>query len=141
MTCDGSLSFSNSLSCMISEYIQEKQTNHQLNQVGAHDFYSFVDSLYRDLYISQEADLNAIHQPVAVAGWASIMVSVWVIGGVQLMALGLIGEYVGKIYTEVKHRPRYILETYLDKPAGASGGGRGQGIDRQTQQTNNEEKA
>ena len=76
-----------------------------------------------------------------VAGWASIMVSVWVIGGVQLMALGLIGEYVGKIYTEVKHRPRYILETYLDKPAGASGGGRGQGIDRQTQQTNNEEKA
>lgn len=62
MTCDGSLSFSNSLSCMISEYIQEKQMNHQLNQVGAHDFYSFVDSLYRDLYISQEADFNAIHQ-------------------------------------------------------------------------------
>ena len=58
-----------------------------------------------------------------------------------LMALGLIGDYVGKIYTEVKHRPRYILETSLDKPAGASGGGRGQGINRQTQQTNNEEKA
>ncbi len=51
-----------------------------------------------------------------VAGWSSIMVSVWVIGGVQLMALGLIGAYVGKIYTEVKRRPRYILETYLDKP-------------------------
>ncbi len=47
-----------------------------------------------------------------VAGWSSIMVSVWVIGGVQLMALGLIGEYVGKLYTEVKRRPRFIVEEY-----------------------------
>lgn len=52
----------------------------------------------------------------AVAGWSSLMVSVWVIGGVQLIALGLIGEYVGKLYTEVKRRPRFILETYLEKP-------------------------
>jgi glycosyltransferase involved in cell wall biosynthesis len=50
-----------------------------------------------------------------VSGWASLMVSVWVVGGVQLMALGLIGTYVGKIYTEVKHRPRYIVETYVRK--------------------------
>ena len=49
----------------------------------------------------------------AVQGWASMMMSIWVIGGVQLMALGLIGEYVGKLYTEVKHRPRFIVETYL----------------------------
>ncbi len=50
-----------------------------------------------------------------VAGWASIMVSLWVIGGAQLMALGLIGEYVGKVYTEVKRRPRYIIEEYTAK--------------------------
>lgn len=50
-----------------------------------------------------------------VAGWTSIMVSVWLIGGVQLIALGLIGEYVGKIYVETKHRPRFILEEYLEK--------------------------
>ncbi len=50
-----------------------------------------------------------------VSGWASLMVSVWVIGGVQLIALGLIGTYIGKIYTEVKRRPRFIVETYLNK--------------------------
>lgn len=50
-----------------------------------------------------------------VAGWASLMMSIWIIGGVQLVALGLIGEYVGKVYFEVKRRPRYIIETYLEK--------------------------
>jgi glycosyltransferase involved in cell wall biosynthesis len=50
-----------------------------------------------------------------VSGWASLMVSVWVIGGVQLMALGLIGVYVGKIYTEVKRRPRFIVEAYKSR--------------------------
>ncbi|MDO4548576.1 MAG: glycosyltransferase family 2 protein [Clostridia bacterium] len=49
------------------------------------------------------------------AGWTSIMISLWVIGGVQLIALGLIGEYVGKLYSEVKRRPRYIIEKYVDK--------------------------
>jgi glycosyltransferase involved in cell wall biosynthesis len=62
--------------------------------------------------------LYAIVQAIlghTVSGWASLMVSVWVIGGVQLMALGLIGTYVGKIYTEVKRRPRFIVETYESK--------------------------
>lgn len=44
------------------------------------------------------------------SGWASIMMSIWFIGGVQLISLGLIGEYIGKMYKEVKHRPRYIIE-------------------------------
>ena len=50
-----------------------------------------------------------------VSGWASLMVSLWIVGGVQLMALGLIGTYVGKIYTEVKRRPKFIVERYLIK--------------------------
>ncbi len=46
----------------------------------------------------------------AVAGWASIVCIISVIGGIQLLALGTIGEYVGKIYLETKQRPRYIID-------------------------------
>ena len=46
-------------------------------------------------------------------GWASLAVSIWAIGGLQMMAIGIIGEYIGKIYLESKHRPRYIVEEYL----------------------------
>ena len=46
-------------------------------------------------------------------GWASLMVSIWAIGGLQMMAIGIIGEYIGKIYLESKHRPRFIVEKYL----------------------------
>jgi glycosyltransferase involved in cell wall biosynthesis len=48
------------------------------------------------------------------AGWASIMMSIWFIGGVNLLSVGLIGEYIGKIYKEVKRRPRYIVEAYVN---------------------------
>ncbi len=48
-----------------------------------------------------------------VAGWASLAVSVWALGGIQLLAIGVIGEYVGKVYLETKERPRYIIEQYL----------------------------
>ena len=49
------------------------------------------------------------------AGWASIMMSIWFIGGVNLLSVGLIGEYIGKIYKEVKRRPRYIIEAYINE--------------------------
>ena len=45
-----------------------------------------------------------------VPGWASLLVSLWFIGGAILLAVGTIGEYVGKIYSEVKRRPRYFIE-------------------------------
>ncbi len=49
----------------------------------------------------------------SVQGWASLMMSVWLIGGIQLIAMGMIGEYIGKIYMEVKRRPKFILDEYL----------------------------
>ncbi len=52
-----------------------------------------------------------------IEGWSSLMVSVWLCSGVLLMALGVTGEYVGKIYTEVKHRPRYHLEESVGRVA------------------------
>lgn len=48
-----------------------------------------------------------------VNGWSSMMVSIWLIGGIQLISISIIGEYVGKIFTEVKHRPRYTIEENL----------------------------
>lgn len=45
-----------------------------------------------------------------VSGWSSMMVSIWALGGVQLICISVIGEYVGKIFNEVKHRPRFTIE-------------------------------
>ncbi len=49
-----------------------------------------------------------------IAGWTSTVVSIWAIGGLQLLAIGIIGEYIGKIYLETKERPKFIIEEYLN---------------------------
>uniref|UniRef100_UPI003FEF7D71 glycosyltransferase family 2 protein n=1 Tax=Phocaeicola sp. TaxID=2773926 RepID=UPI003FEF7D71 len=49
-----------------------------------------------------------------VWGWTSILISIWFIGGATLVSIGIIGEYVGKIYREVKRRPRYFVEKIVD---------------------------
>lgn len=48
-----------------------------------------------------------------VSGWASLSVSIWALGGLQLLMLGIVGEYIGKIYLETKHRPKYIIESMI----------------------------
>jgi glycosyltransferase involved in cell wall biosynthesis len=50
----------------------------------------------------------------AVQGWASLMLSIWLVGGFVLTSLGVIGTYIGKIYTEVKQRPLYHIQEILD---------------------------
>ena len=48
-------------------------------------------------------------------GWSSLMCSIWMIGGVQLLSIGVIGEYIGKVYAETKRRPRFIIESVLNR--------------------------
>ena len=50
-----------------------------------------------------------------VEGWATIVVSIWMLGGVQLLCLGVIGEYIGKIYIETKKRPKFIIDKFIKK--------------------------
>lgn len=57
--------------------------------------------------------LHAYFMHQTIPGWASLMISIWLVGGVILIALGIVGEYVGKIYIEVKDRPRYNVEELL----------------------------
>jgi hypothetical protein len=46
----------------------------------------------------------------AVPGWASITLPIYALGGLQLLSLGVVGEYIAKIYLETKRRPRYLIE-------------------------------
>lgn len=51
---------------------------------------------------------------VTVSGWTAIVCSIWLLGGLQMLCLGVVGGYIGKIYSEVKARPRFRVETYLE---------------------------
>lgn len=57
--------------------------------------------------------LHSYIQHNTVPGWSSLMISIWLVGGVVLVSLGIVGEYIGKIYIEVKDRPRYNEEELL----------------------------
>ena len=71
------------------------------------------------LFIIFIAVLAAIYALVSyftghvVAGWTSMILSIWFLGGLQLLAIGLVGQYIGKIYIEVKQRPRYNIEKVI----------------------------
>lgn len=64
--------------------------------------------------------INAIDVIVALAngtaqpGWSQLMLSVWFVGGVIMVSLGLVGIYIGRTYSEVKQRPQYIISDVLD---------------------------
>lgn len=67
-----------------------------------------VMSMFLILYIVISSFFNR-----TVTGWNSIVCSLWLLGGLQLLAIGIVGEYIGKIYLEVKHRPRFFEDEYL----------------------------
>jgi len=68
----------------------------------------FVVSFISFLLIIGVFWFRLTHEPTP--GWASIMVAITFIGGIQLIAIGIIGEYLGRIYDEVKNRPLYLLD-------------------------------
>lgn len=72
-------------------------------------FSLFLISILMSIYF-----LILYFKGITVQGWTSITISVWAIGGLQLLATGVIGEYLGKIYLETKQRPKYIIEDYLN---------------------------
>lgn len=76
--------------------------------IAATGFSLLIISLLASIYV-----IYAVSSGHAVAGWASIMLSIWFIGSIILISIGVIGEYIGKIYIEVKERPRYNIETLL----------------------------
>lgn len=72
----------------------------------------FIISLFMLLY-----SIIQYFRGHTVAGWASLITSLWAIGGLILLSLGIIGEYIGKTYLEAKHRPRFFIqEALLDAP-------------------------
>lgn len=73
--------------------------------ITALGFLVFLTSLCMGVYV-----LYAYLFSKVVHGWASTLIPIYFIGGVQLLSLGVIGEYIGRIYGEVKRRPRYIVE-------------------------------
>lgn len=57
----------------------------------------------------------AIFTDSAIVGWASVVVPIYFLGGIQMLSLGIIGEYIGKIYSESKRRPRYIIKDIMNE--------------------------
>jgi polyisoprenyl-phosphate glycosyltransferase len=80
-----------------------------LRIVTAFGFIVFLLSLVMSINILFET----IVRQNTVPGWASTVLPIYFIGGIQLLSIGLLGEYIGKIYKEVKSRPRYIMETEI----------------------------
>lgn len=70
---------------------------------------TFIASIFMIIYVIIGALAGN-----TVSGWATTVMSIWAFGGLILIALGIIGEYLGKIYMETKRRPRFIVERFLN---------------------------
>lgn len=79
------------------------------------EFDKFADE-YRSLHaanIRASDEAIRLFTDVAIPGWASTVVPIYFLSGLQLLGIGVVGEYLSKIYAEVKRRPRYIIEKII----------------------------
>lgn len=79
-----------------------------IRMITAVGFLIFIGSILMALW-----SLIQHFRGATIQGWTSTIVSIWAMGGLQILAIGIVGEYIGKIYLETKDRPRYIIEKYL----------------------------
>ncbi|MDE6892335.1 MAG: glycosyltransferase family 2 protein [Lachnospiraceae bacterium] len=80
-----------------------------IRMITALGFFIFIVSIGMLIYSLVRHFMGA-----TIVGWTTLMVSVWAIGGLILLSLGVVGEYIGKIYLETKARPRFIVEQFLN---------------------------
>lgn len=81
-----------------------------LRLIAGLGFLTFLFSLLASIYtFAQKIQGNVVE------GWTSVMISIFFLGGVQLLCLGVIGEYIGKIYMETKGRPKFFIEEFVEK--------------------------
>ncbi len=81
-----------------------------IRMISALGFLLFVISILMSVIFIIEFFLGK-----TVSGWASLIVSIWAIGGLLMLAIGVVGEYIGKIYMEVKGRPRFLIARFLEE--------------------------
>jgi len=80
-----------------------------LRVITAIGFLMFLISIFAMIYI-----LYTKFFLYTEIGWSSLICSIWLLGGIQLLCLGIVGEYIGKIYSEVKGRPKFIIEEKIN---------------------------
>jgi len=88
-----------------------------ITSFSAKPIYAIIYAGLIFLFISFLIGLHVFYSVLfgtVIQGWASLMVSVWFIGGMMLVGMGVVGLYIGKIYIEVKRRPRYNVQEYLE---------------------------
>lgn len=104
----------------VSKYTFAKMLNLALDGITSFSVRPIFYIIYLGIFFilcSLGIGIYVIHAFIvgtAVSGWASLILSLWLIGGAILISIGTIGVYIGKIYTEVKHRPLYAIEEILD---------------------------
>ena len=103
-----------------SKYPLKKMVSFAFNGVTSFSDKPLTLILYLGMFAILIAIVAVIYSLVqhangyTIEGWTSLFVSIWFIGGVQLVCLGVIGQYVGKTFVEAKKRPRYYIESYLN---------------------------